>query len=78
MVRAGKGNEEQGRNDYEDMKNRFNSMLGQANHIRGNYPEAIRQYAMAAGKGLHYNDLLLAQCYTHPLTANYTEAIKLI
>jgi hypothetical protein len=71
MARVGKGAEEHGRNDYEEMRNRFNNILGQASHIQGNYPEAIKLYALAAGKGLLYNDLSLAYCYTHPHTQNY-------
>jgi len=60
------------------MKNRFNNMLGQTNHIRGNYPEAIKSYSLAVGKGLIHNDLYLAYCYTNPITQNYTEAIKML
>ena len=53
-------------------------MLAQASHIRGNYPEAIRQYALAAGKGLLHNDFSLSQCYTHPVAQNYIEALRLL
>lgn len=46
-------------------------MIGQIHHIRGNFPDAIKNYALVAGKGILYNDILLAQCYTHPSAQNF-------
>lgn len=66
------------RNDKEEMKSRFNNMLGQVSHIHCNYMEAIKYYTLAVGKGLLHNDIALAQCYINPNNQNYLEAIKLL
>ena len=60
------------------MKARFNNILGQVNHINGNYIEAIKYYTLGSGRRLQYNEISLAQCYIHPNTQNYVEAIKLL
>jgi RNA polymerase-associated protein CTR9 len=66
------------RNDQEELRARFNNLLGQVNHINGNFPEAIRHYSQAQGRRLLHNEIALAQCYLHPNTQNYLEAIKLL
>ena len=60
------------------MKARFNNIMGQIQHIRGNYTEAIRYYLLAAGKGLPWNEISLAQAYINPNAVNYIEAIKVL
>ena len=63
--------EETCRNDYDEMKARFNNMLGQVQHINGNYLSAITYYSLSAGKKLYHNDIALAQCFIHPNAQNY-------
>lgn len=43
------------RNDYEELKARFNNIIGQIHHINGNFGDAIKQYTLASGKGLVHN-----------------------
>ncbi len=66
------------RNDNDEMKARFNNILGQVNHIHSNYIEAIKYYTLASGKGLLHNEIALAQCYINPNNLNYIESIKLL
>ncbi len=43
------------RNDYEELKARFNNIIGQIHHINGNFGDAIKYYTLASGKGLVHN-----------------------
>lgn len=59
------------RNDYEELKARFNNLIGQIHHINSNFADAIKYYTLASGKGLLYNEILLAQAYINPNSQNY-------
>jgi len=70
--------EENCRNDYEELKARFNNIIAQTHHINSNFVDAIKYYTLASGKGLIYNEIQLAQAYINPNSQNYVEAIKLL
>jgi hypothetical protein len=70
--------EESCRNDYEELKARFNNIIGQVHHINSNFADAIKYYTLATGKGLPFNEISLAQTYLNPSSQNYIESVRLL
>ena len=52
--------------------------MGQVHHINCNFGDAIKYYTLAAGKGLYFNEISLAQTYLNPSSQNYGESIRLL
>ncbi len=59
------------RNDYAELKARFNNILGQVEHKKNNFLEALKYYRLASNQGLAFNEIYLSQIYTHPICQNY-------
>ncbi len=52
------------RNDYLELKARFNNILGQVEHIKNNFLDALKYYRSACNPNLVFNEIYLSQVYT--------------